>query len=145
MSYHALADIVPSEISELDMIQLTDDTGIGQIDQAIYEAKALAADAEIDGALEAAGFSTPLSPVPQLIKNLSMGLTVWKLFKRKPRMKITDSMQKEEDARQKLLLAITKGDVRFGKTDPQPDSSGFYKGNAKARRREFSARRLKRF
>lgn len=145
MPYHVLSDIVPAEISEAEMIDLTDDVGANAIDQDVYAAHAAKADAIINGNLEAAGYTTPLAPVPTLIKNLSMGFTVFSLYERRRRENMPQSMLDAQRGRERTLREIADGKIRFASTEPQGTGAGVFKTNKTKADREFSSAFLKRF
>jgi phage gp36-like protein len=81
MAYCTQADITKA-IPDADVIRLTDDTGAGTIN-ATNVAEAIAkADAVINVYLRI-GHTTPLATVPPEIRQISVDLTIYFLFKRR--------------------------------------------------------------
>jgi phage gp36-like protein len=68
---------------EQTILRLTDDLGMGAIDTAKVSELIAAADGEIEPYLEAAGWSIPLATVPDLIRNFSATLGIYKGHQRK--------------------------------------------------------------
>ena len=77
MPYSSLADL-QNKISDSQLIQLTDDSG-ATIDLIKIEAAITEADDLIDSYLGKVK-TVPLSPVPGLVKNLSVNMAVWNLY-----------------------------------------------------------------
>lgn len=78
MSYSTLEDL-QKKISNDQLIELTDDVSADAIDQAKIDAAILEADELIDSYIGKVK-AVPLSPVPGLIKNLSVNIAIWNLF-----------------------------------------------------------------
>jgi phage gp36-like protein len=79
MSYCTQTDITNSGLSSATLIQLTDDAGTGAVNATVVAECIAQADAEIDGYL-GARYSIPVSPVPVMLRNLSVAASVWKLY-----------------------------------------------------------------
>ncbi len=110
MAYCTLADI---EAPEEDLIQLTDDAGLGVIDEVIV-AKALSHAGElIDGSLRGR-YLLPLSPVPGLLVNLAATITLRRLYARRSAVKVPESLQDDYKNALKILESIQKGTVTLG-------------------------------
>jgi phage gp36-like protein len=77
--YCTQTDITSSGLSEATLIQLTDDDADGVADAAVIAETIAQADSEINGYL-GSRYSIPVSPVPALLRNLSVALSVWKLY-----------------------------------------------------------------
>jgi phage gp36-like protein len=140
MAYHDLDDL-KKDISEEELIQLTDDAELGAIDTAVYEAARDAADSLIDGYLKGGGYDVPLAPVPTIIKSISKDITIYSLTKRRLRTSIPDSVENTYKAQIKLLESIQAGKVSIGvdrATSASGTGSGSYKTNKTAADRTFS-------
>lgn len=124
MSYCTLTDI-KNLLPEETLIQLTDDENlhpasilasdqqhqaiIGRIDEAIA-----AADAEIDGYC-AGRYSVPFSPVPPVVKGLSVEIAVYYLYKRRT---VPERIETSYDKAVARLKDISKGLMTLGVAPP---------------------------
>jgi phage gp36-like protein len=79
MAYCTQADIQSSGISSATLIQLTDDNADGVADVAVIAEAIAQADAEIDAYL-GARYTIPVTPVPALLRSLSVAVSGWKLY-----------------------------------------------------------------
>jgi phage gp36-like protein len=68
---------------ELTILRLTDDANIGAIDTVKITELTAAADGEIEPYLEAAGWVVPLASVPDLIRNFSATIGIYRAHQRK--------------------------------------------------------------
>ncbi|MRR56959.1 MAG: DUF1320 domain-containing protein [Deltaproteobacteria bacterium] len=114
MAYCTLADIeAPNE----DLIELTDDTDTGAVDQANVDKAIAHADELIDGYLRGR-YTLPLDPVPGLIRTLAAVITLRRLYGRRPRLKIPEALADDYKNALKLLENIQKGLVTLGAATP---------------------------
>jgi phage gp36-like protein len=118
MSYIVEADL-SARASPAQLIQLTDDEKTGVADSTRILALLVSAEAEVNSYL-ATRYPVPLSPVPDLVKELALDVAVYKLFARRQRV-TADVRQTYEDALKKLEQ-IAKGVLTLG-VDPPPASS----------------------
>ena len=110
MSYCVLSDI---EAPEEELIQLTDDAGLGVIDETIVD-KALSHAGElVDGYLRGR-YLLPLSPVPGLLVNLAATITLRRLYARRSAVKVPESLQDDYKNALKILENLQKGTVTLG-------------------------------
>lgn len=110
MAYCTLADIeAPNE----DLIELTDDGDTGEVDQDNVDKAIGNADELIDGYLRGR-YTLPLDPVPGLIRTLSATITLRRLYGRRPRLAVPDSLSDDYKNALKLLENIQKGLVTLG-------------------------------
>ena len=68
---------------EATIQRLTVDSGSGAIDETKIDELVAAADGEIEPYLEAAGYTVPLATVPDLIRNMSATIGIYKGHQRK--------------------------------------------------------------
>ena len=115
MPYSTLADII-DRIDEEILIQLTDDEGIGQVNEDKVATAIAEADGEIDSYLSRR-YTLPLSSVPTVIKKLSVDIAIWNLYTR--RDKVEEARKSRYDAAVKLLTYISDGKATLG-VDPEP-------------------------
>ena len=81
MAYCTQADL-EQKISPVELVQLTDDSHAGTVDAGVVSAAIAEADTLIDSYVGKVK-KPPLSPVPGLIKNLSVALAIWNLHVRR--------------------------------------------------------------
>lgn len=127
-----------------DLVELTDDNNVGDVDQAVVD-RALASAAElIDGYLRGR-YSLPLDPVPGLLVTLSADIALYRLYARRPRLDVPESLADRYKNALKLLGEIQKGTITIGATGtsdaPAPTSGPSFS----APERVFSRDRLKDF
>jgi phage gp36-like protein len=120
MSYIVQSDLL-SQVSEEQLVQLTDDPKIGIVDTARVTAAIANAEAEIDGYV-ATRYAVPLAaPVPALIKTLSIDVAIYHLWRR--RQKVPDLVRTAYEDAVKKLEAIAKGTITLGVDPPPAESS----------------------
>lgn len=102
------------------VIQLTDDDADGAADSGVV-ADAIAKADNVINAYCAKRYDVPFTTVPDLIRGLSVDLTVWNLYARKglEKQSVTD---RKVDAI-KLLEGIASGKVSLGLTENAPVES----------------------
>jgi len=118
MSYILQADLL-AQLSEPQLVQLTDDEQIGIVNTTRVGQGIADADAEIDGYV-ATRYAVPVSPVPALIKKLSIDITLYNLWRR--RQKVPDLVRTAYEDAVKKLEQIAKGTITLG-VDPAPANS----------------------
>lgn len=119
MAYCTKADIIDL-LTEETLIGLTDDHGVGRVDDARV-AKAIAdADAEIDG-YAGERYSLPFSPAPLIVRKLSVDISIYNLYAR--RQGAPDERRQRYDNSVKLLKEIAAGRVTLGATPPAEANS----------------------
>jgi len=124
MVYCALADITAT-IPAQTVINLTDDSDVGAVDQAKVTAAIADADAEIDSYC-AARYTVPFSPVPAVIRKCSADIAVYNLYSRCAES-IPESRKERYKNALELLKNIAKGIVTLGEVPApaaNPESAG---------------------
>lgn len=115
MAYCTLADI---EAAQDDLIELTDDSDAGTVDQTVVD-KAIATASElIDGYLRGR-YTLPLDPVPGLLTALAADVTLYRLYARRPRLAVPESLSDRYKNALKILENIQKGLVTLGAGTPE--------------------------
>ena len=117
--YCTLTDIT-ALIPEQTVINLTDDSGIGVIEQASVDAAISDAAAEIDSYC-AARYQVPFNPVPAVIVKVAVDIAVYNLYSRCAE-KIPESRQERYKNAIDLLKSISKGVVTLGVV-PAPEAN----------------------
>lgn len=87
--YSSQTDIINLELTEAELIALTDDAKAGSVDSTKVTAAVSKADAEINSYCQGR-YTIPFSPVPEEIKFLSATMAAYWLFRR--RQKVSESM-----------------------------------------------------
>lgn len=118
MAYATLDDI-RERLPEESLVNLTDDSEAGLVDEAAVARAIADADAEIEGYL-AKRHQVPLIPVPNLVRKLSVELAIYHLHSR--RGGAPEEWRKRYEDGRRLLENIAKGLVSLGLTvdDGQP-------------------------
>lgn len=128
MAYCTKADLL-KEITEEQLIQLTDDDDNGVENDDIISEKIADADSLIDGYC-GKRYTVPFTTVPKIVKNLSVQIAIYNLFKRRQHV-LSD--EKKEDYKNALqfLRDIEAGKISLGVPAPaeNPDRIGDYDGN----------------
>lgn len=81
MPYCTLDDL-KAQVEEAVLIRLTDDEGAGVVNQPRVDAALEAADGEIDSYCRAK-YQTPFNPVPTVIRNVAVDISLYRLFSRR--------------------------------------------------------------
>lgn len=117
MAYCTIED-VQSSLGEDKLIELTDDEDTGEVNEDNLDSCIASADRIIDGYCQSR-YTVPFTdPVPALITELSINLTIAKLFARKRQQ---DDVIKDLERDQKALLAkINAGDIQIGISTDSP-------------------------
>ncbi len=118
MAYSTQSDLEKQLPKEL-LVQLADDDGDGVIDSGIVPEAIQKADDEIN-AYAATRYTVPFSPVPPLVKTLSVDIAIWNLYARRGRE--NETVVKRYERAVALLRDITTGKASLGET-PGPAES----------------------
>ncbi len=129
MAYCTKDDLL-KQISDEILIQLTDDYDAGVVDDSIVADHIASADAEIDGYC-GLRYTLPFSPVPTIIKKLSVDITIYNLYGR--RETVPESRSKDYDNAVKLLQNVAKGLVTLGADAPVETSTDTVKVSSEDR------------
>jgi len=117
MAYCTLDDI-KKLIPEQVIIQLTDDENLGTVNQARVDEAIAQADAEIDSYC-GGKYSVPFSsPVPDIIKKISVDIAIYNLYSRKVE-EIPQTRTERYRNAIRQLEGIAKGTISIGE-DPEP-------------------------
>lgn len=108
---YSTVDEVKRLLNPSVLANLTDDTGAGVIDETKVTDAIAQADAEIDGYVSVV-LTTPLEPVPLLIKTISAQIAIWRLYMRQEHPNAAwESVYKNAI---KMLANIAEGRLTFG-------------------------------
>jgi len=115
MAYCVEADLL-TQISDAQLISLTDDNNTGEIGSTIVTQSIADADAEIDGWI-GKKYEVPLATVPDLVKKLSIDIALYNLFGRS-RLVPEDRKDRYQNAIT-FLKAVSAGKASLGEDDPE--------------------------
>ncbi|MBW2673866.1 MAG: DUF1320 domain-containing protein [Deltaproteobacteria bacterium] len=118
MSYALKADIL-EQLDEDILIQLTDDTDAGTVDDDMVTRAIADADAEIDGYC-GTRYDVPFSPVPVMIRKLSVDIAIYNLYAR--RKGVPEDRQKRYDNALRFLRDVSRGLISMGSDAPAMDT-----------------------
>ncbi len=118
MAYITQSDIV-DQLSESELIQLTDDSGAGQVDSNVVARAIADADDEVNSHLQER-YTVPLSPVPGLVRKLSVDVAIYNLYSRRD-LDAPVRTKRYEDAR-RLLKALARGESSLGVEAPPAET-----------------------
>jgi phage gp36-like protein len=129
-------------LPEERIIELTDDEDTGSVNQARVDEAIAQADSEIDGYL-GERYAVPLSPVPPVIRKLSVDMAVYHLYSRRAE-DIPETRRDRYRHAVRFLEGVSRGSVSLG-LDPAP--SGPTDSSAETNKSEdgnvFSREKLK--
>jgi phage gp36-like protein len=117
MAYCTQSDIL-EQLDEDRLVQLTDDDNAGVVDSDVVTRSIADADAEIDGYC-GTRYDLPFSPVPLMIRKLSVDIGIYNLFVR--RKGVPEDRQKRYDNAIKFLVNVSKGIISLGSDAPSVD------------------------
>ena len=134
MSYIVQSDLL-GQISNAQLIQLTDDAKTGAVDTTKITQAIDGAESEVDGYV-ATKYTVPVAaPVPQLVKELSIDIAIYRLYRR--RQRIPDDVKKAYDDAIARLKDIAKGLLTLGIDPPPGESSKAAQGEVSGPDRVF--------
>ncbi|NPU85551.1 MAG: DUF1320 domain-containing protein [Syntrophaceae bacterium] len=139
MAYCTQNDLI-EQISEAELIQLTDDAGADTVDTSAVARAIADADAEIDGYC-GARYTVPFSPAPVMIRKISVDLAIYNLFSRRSAVKIPEERQKRYDNAVRFLRDVSRGLISLGADAPAEPDSGLPRASTNRDDRIFTTGR----
>ncbi len=136
MPYSVQADL-EEQISQADLVELTDDAGSGAVDTSAVARAIADADAEIDSYC-GSRYTMPFSPVPVIIRKLSVDMAIYNLFSRRSIMKLPEERQKRYDNAIRFFRDLAKGLISLGADAPSEPSDGLPQATRRSDDRIFS-------
>jgi phage gp36-like protein len=114
MAYSSLGDFL-EQLAEAELISLTDDNGLGVVDQARIDWAIAKADAVIDAHMPAGKYVLPFNPVPALARSFSVDLGIFNLFARRPNVAvIPEAIKEQRAAALAYLKRVQAGEAGMG-------------------------------
>ncbi len=143
--YCEYSDITAS-IPEAQIASLTDDTNGETVDEDIVNQAISSADELIDSYLRSR-YGVPLTTVPLIIKELSVELAIYNLYKRRFRTDIPEPIQENFKIQISILKQIQNGTMNLGIEKKALDGGqvGIYRTNKKAIDKTFNREMWDRF
>ncbi len=111
MAYSTLTDIEKSLPQDI-IIQLTDDDNIGIVNQGVVDEAIAWADDVIDNHVRGK-YPVPLNPVPDMVKKISVDLSIYFLYNRRFETDIPDGILVRYKNAMALLDKIQKGQIQL--------------------------------
>jgi len=139
-------DDLKQAIPEINLIQLTNDapdaTTVDQtkIDGFITDSVELI-DSNIRGQ-----YTLPINPVPGIIKQIAVDITLYKIYSRRYELEMPETMAERFKQAMKLLEQIRKGDLKLSVNSVNnSNTQGIYRTNKTSSDRIFNAELLSKF
>lgn len=120
--YAAKLDIL-EQLPEVELIGLTDDADAGAVDDTVVDRSIADADAVIDAYCQGR-YPVPLSPVPAIIRSLSVDLAIYNLYSRRPVAGVPEARKDRRQAAIRFLEKVAEGKIQLGATSPAPAGTG---------------------
>ncbi|MBI5328857.1 MAG: DUF1320 domain-containing protein [Deltaproteobacteria bacterium] len=118
-NYITKTDII-EQLAEESLMQLTDDEGIGSVNDVRVDAAIEDSEGEVDGYLSVR-YACPISPTPKIIKKCAVDIAIYNLYARR------DTANEEREKRYKnavrFLENASKGVVTLGADAPIREDS----------------------
>lgn len=135
MAYSLLADILklfPEEV----VIQLTDDEGLGVVNQTRIDEAIAGADAEIDSYC-GSRYTVPFTTVPDIVKKISVDIAIYNLYSRRVE-EISETRADRYKNAIRQLEGIAKGTISIGESVTPPAETGGAETNKTEEDRTFT-------
>lgn len=131
MAYHTL-DELKAKLTDRSLIEATDDAVVGTIDEDITTSAAQSAADTIDGYLRSR-YTLPLASVPGLLREISLSLAIYDLFRRRMPENMPESIRLERKNALALLEHIAEGKISLF----EADKAGGFRTNKETEDRVF--------
>lgn len=117
MSYCELADL-EEQISEDELIALSDDAGAGIVDVSVTARAIADADAVVDAYCQDR-YTVPLTPVPAMIRRLAVDIAIYNFYSRRDDTAPEIRKDRYKEAI-RFLEKVSKGEIGLGAATPAP-------------------------
>ena len=121
MAYCTQDDIL-QQLDENVLVQLTDDQGLGSVNSAVVTRAIMDADAAIDAYCQG-HYNVPLDPVPEMIRKLSVDISIYNLYSRRADSVPENRLERYKNAI-RFLEKVAAGQITLGASTPAPESTG---------------------
>jgi phage gp36-like protein len=120
--YATKADIM-EQLPEAELIGLTDDAGVGAVDDAIVDRSIADADATVDAYCQDR-YPVPFASVPAIIRSISVDLAIYNLYSRRAVAEVPEVRKDRRKDALRFLEKVAEGKIKLGATDQTPVASG---------------------
>lgn len=117
---YSTLDNIKKLIPEEALVQLTDDEGLGSVNEARVDEAISQADAEIDSYC-GGRYNVPFTTIPDVIKKCSVDIAIYNLYSRRVES-VPEVRAERHKGAVRLLEGISKGIISPG-VDPAPAAS----------------------
>lgn len=129
MAYSVKADIL-EVLPESDLIQLTDDVPpIDTVDDAKVTSAITRADNQINSYLRGKASTIPIVPTPPRVKDWSVTLAIFQLYRRRVNLDIPATIQEDIDQTISELKGVRDGKILIDDPTSPANTASFYKGD----------------
>lgn len=104
-----------SRLSQSQLIQLTDDEKVGAVNRNHVARAIEEASSTVNGYIQSR-YTLPITPVPTLLKTLTLSITIYNLYLR--RQRVPEDVRKDYEIATKQLEGIAKGIISLGVEAP---------------------------
>lgn len=112
--YATLADIL-EQMAEADLIALTDDQDLGEVDETAVDRAIANAMTMIDGHC-GDRYAVPFDPVPDLVRMYAVDLAVYNLYSRRTHVAMPEVIADRQKQALAYLRQVQKGEAGIGVT-----------------------------
>lgn len=137
--YVTKSDLI-DQLTDMELIQLTDDEKTGQVDVDTVNRAITSAEAIVDGYLKTRYMTPVAPPVPELVRALTIDCAVYALYRRRKR--VPDDVRLAYEDAIRTLEGIARGVVTLGVTPPPSRSAESSQGALVENTSEWSRKRL---
>jgi phage gp36-like protein len=123
MAYCTVTDL-KNTLPESQLIQLTDDNDTGQIDTEKLAEAIRKADDFIDGHIRGR-YDLPLTTVPSMIRDISIRLSTWFLFRRSFSLTLPEPLTEDYKDCVEILMRVQKGQISPFPNPPSQEPTFF--------------------
>jgi len=121
MAYSTQDDVL-EQLDEISIRQLTDDAGEGEVDADMVSRAIEDADAAIDAYCQGR-YTLPLSPVPGMVRRISVDIAIYNLFSRKDDVMPETRKERYENSI-RFLKKVNDGKIDLGANTPAAKTTG---------------------
>lgn len=116
---YCILDDLKKSADERTIAQLTDDDAGAAVNKDVVTEATAASDEVIDAHLRGR-YDLPLSPVPPILKQLSVAMTLFHLYARRPEGEIPEAVETRYKNAVRMLGNISDGKLTIGSTAQGP-------------------------
>lgn len=128
MAYSTKSDIL-EVLPEKDLAELTNDTDGSTVVDSVVNANIAKADNQINTYLRGKQSTLPLSPVPPRVKDWSVGLAIFNLYKRRVNLEIPDVIRTDHDDIVSELKGVRDQKILIDDSESPANTASYYKGD----------------